>query len=155
MGRTIYPFRQSDIRAAGDLILGSIADRNGGGLPSSARAAHRLCIRGYDVDVRRSKRLTTAQLVQDFQPSERVSAYAGEWTIYYNPTVSAVRQLRFLIHELAEYIAITDHPDMASLFDNLPGSRIYHYHGGDHPHDVRHRVALYVERMYLKWLLSR
>ena len=63
------------------------------------------------------------------------------WLIVYNPYAAAKKIIRFLCHELAEWIAIGDYP---SLFDGLPG-QVFAYTGGSDPTDARHRIARQVE----------
>ena len=74
------------------------------------------------------------------------------WLIAYNPSAPLRQRMRFICHELAEFLAVNDYP---SLFDDLPDtystdgatSRVYHYTGGSNPDDLRHRIARRVEAL--------
>ncbi len=138
-----YPYRAKDVRQAADRILSRIASDNDGSLPPTLTALFKAANshEGLACCAVRNREDFTAELVPD--------AY-GEWTIFYNARHSERSRLRYIIHELAEWYAVTREPDLADLFDGLPGSRTYHYGGGDYPRDVRHRVARYAERMYLR-----
>ena len=139
---TPYPYRSQDVRAAAGRILARIASDNDGSLPPTLAALFRAANsrEGLSCCAVRNRADFTAELVPD--------GY-GEWTIFYNARHSERRRFGYLVHELAEWYAVTREPDLANLFDDLPGSRTYHYSGGDHPRDVRHRVARCAERLYL------
>ena len=79
---------------------------------------------------------------EDFT-AELVCDSYGEWTIFYNAHHGEHTRARYLIHEIAEYLAVQD---SRNLFDDLP-NRVYHYTGGDDPEDARHRIAKRVETL--------
>ena len=146
-------YRKKFLHDAAHRTVSHIRTAAEGELPSDFAALRLLAMRRYDLDVQAIRRGGfTAELVQDFAPGDECSPYGGEWTVYYNAGAGEETRLRYLVHELAEYLAICDLP---TLFDGLPGTETYHYHGGDNPADVRHRIAFYTEHLYVKSIKSK
>jgi hypothetical protein len=67
----------------------------------------------------------------------------GGWLIAYNARGSAYHIRHWLCHELSEYLALCDTPN---LFGGM-SQQIYDYTGGSNPDDVRHIIARRVENL--------
>jgi hypothetical protein len=76
----------------------------------------------------------TARLVYD----ERLE---GGWLIIYNGRAAARQVCHFIAHELAEYLALCECPN---LFHDMP-QQVAAYSGGTDPDDARHVIARRVE----------
>ena len=70
-------------------------------------------------------------------------AMRREWFAGYNPRASDRQIMRWLAHELGEWMAIRAFP---SVFDGLP-NQVHAYTGGSDPDDARHRIARRVESL--------
>lgn len=135
----LYPYRQSDIRAAAHHGLLWLQTQNGGRLPQTFKEAWRLAVRcGLACRHLRVDAHRDGELVQD--------AY-GEWTVFYHARLSDRRRVLVILHELVEWLCITESPQ---LMLDLPGGGVYCYDGGDNPGDVRHLAARAAETMYLR-----
>lgn len=137
--RRLYPYRQSDIRAAAAHALFWLQIKNEGKLPQTYREAWKLAIRcGLSCRHIRTDASRDGELVQNA---------LGEWTIYYHARLSDRRRVLVILHELVEWLCITESPE---LMLDLPGGGVYCYDGGDNPGDVRHRAAKAAEVLYLR-----
>ena len=133
-----YPYRQSDVRAAAHRALRWLEAKNGGHLPRDWKSAWKLTVRcGLSCRHLREASSRDGELAQDA---------SGEWTIFYHVRLRDDQRVVVLIHELVEWLCITESPQ---LMLDLPGGGVYAYDGGDNPQDVRHQAARCAERMYL------
>lgn len=117
--------------------LEAIKDRNGGRLPVTLQECRALPERfGLLLDYYDAG---GGKLV--ILPDETV-------VIYTNPADAAIRQMCDIVHEITEWLAITESP---TLFDGTV-TTVYHASGAGAPRDIRHRIALLAERIYRAWL---
>ena len=128
-----------DISAAAARILTTVRRRCYGTLPSTFDTVAAVCFDyGLDIAPVYSKQTFRAELIE-WSPDR--------WAIRYNALHPERRRIRYLYHELAEYIAIGDFP---GLFDGIRGGLPHRFDGGFNPMDIRHRVATAVVAMILK-----
>lgn len=134
-----YPYGASDVRRAAWRSLLWLREKNGGRLPEDFRGAWKLAIRcGLSCRHLRAESSGDGELA----PNPR-----GEWTIYYHARLDDRRRLMVILHELVEWLCVTESPE---LMLDLPGGGVYRYDGGDNAKDVRHRAARLAERIYLR-----
>jgi hypothetical protein len=124
------------IFTAGMLCLTQIGETNDGHLPRTLQECRALPAR--------------FSLILDFhhEGARLIIMPDGQGVILANATLPVIRQMCDIIHEIAEYIAIEADP---TLFDGTL-TTTYHADGGDNPGDMRHQIALFVERVYRAWL---
>jgi len=139
--QSIYPYRQRDIRAAAHHALLWLEKRNGGHLPETWKEAWKLTIR-CGLSCRHLRAASS-------RDGELVETCPGEWTIFYHARLRDDQRVVVLIHELVEFLCITESPQ---LMLDLPGGGVYAYDGGDNPQDVRHQAAKCAEQMFLALL---
>lgn len=127
---------QDTIYHTGLRCLGHIGKTNGGQLPRTLQECRALPER-YSLAIDYYDGGAKLMIMPD-----------GQGVIMANATLPVVRQMCDIVHEIVEYIAAQSDP---TLFDGTI-TTTYHADGGDNPGDVRHRIALFAERVYRVWL---
>jgi hypothetical protein len=122
---------QREINSAAMIVRRRMIIKAGGRLPRSLRGWKTLCLEcGLDVvPVFRDTTGFTACLIET----------PRGWTAFHTHHATARQKMKFLCHELAEFLCQGDY---APLWEPV----FRGYTGGD-PHDTRHRIAKEVERL--------
>jgi hypothetical protein len=130
------PHKERNTCEAARRIVEHLVQAAAGPTPDCSDGWHRLAERMgiyakplYDVQCE-----FTARLIYD----ERLTC---GWLIVYNGRAHPRQVCHYVCHELAEYLALCDCPD---LFHDMP-QQVYAYTGGKNPDDARHVIARRVE----------
>lgn len=128
--------RRREINHAARMLHRRMKSMASGKMPRSFAGWKRLCesFGLRPVPLYRDRYCFTACLIE----------WENDWFAFFNHHASARRKMKYLCHELAEYLCQDGY---ASIFDlELRG-----YSGGSDPHDSRHRIAKRVEELCFRY----
>jgi hypothetical protein len=135
--------KQDEVRKGAAVVFGRMIHR-AAGVPESLREVKLMAECAYRVGL--------VPLCDDprFEAKLRVDQ-RGDAVIFYNAQALPSLQMLYIWHEIAEFATIEDNP---SLFDFEEGFTL-NFSGGWDPRDLRHRIAIETETLYMAALRNK
>lgn len=139
------PSANTTVREAAKRFRRFLREQSGGRMPRSVVGYHRLADR-FDIACGPLRACPDGFTGRLWYCSD-----ADQWLIGYNPDHPRRQRMKYILHELAEWLAVNDFPslfeDLPDVWDTCGNTRVYYYDGGANPDDLRHRIAREVERL--------